>query len=56
MMSTISIAHAQKLGLKINTLDRFLDIEGMGGGWIPYSGYVEVQLDIPGISAFQEDV
>ena len=30
MMSTISSAHAKKLGLKINTLHRFLDIEGTG--------------------------
>ena len=56
MISTISEAHTKKLGLKIKTLDRFLDIEGTGGGWVPYNSYVEVQLDISGIAAFKEDV
>ena len=55
-MSTISETHTKKLGLKINALDRCLDIEGIGGGQIPYSGYVEVQLDIPGNATFKEDV
>ena len=56
MMSTISEAHARKLGLKHHVLDRISDIEGRGGGWVPYHGYVEVQLDIPWIAAFREDV
>ena len=56
VMSTISEAHTKKLGLKIKTLDRILDIQGTGEGQVPYSRYVEVQMDIPGIATFKEDV
>ena len=33
-----------------------MDIEGLEEGWVPYSGYVEVQLDIPRIATFKGDV
>ena len=56
MMSTISENHIKKLGLKINALDRFLVMEGIRGGWVPYSSYVEVQLDILKSANFKEDV
>ena len=56
MISTISEAHTKKLGFKIKTMDRFLDKEGTGGRQVPYNGYVEVQLNIPGTVTFKEDV
>ena len=42
-MSTITISQAKKMGLKIQSLENMLDIEGGGGIAIPYIGYVEVQ-------------
>ena len=33
-----------------------LDIEGSGGVTVPYIGYVEVNLKIPEIKAYEEDV
>ena len=44
------------MGLKINSLDQFIDIEGSGGISVPYIGYVEVNLKIPEIKAYEEDV
>ena len=37
-------------------LDRLLELEGTGGSSIPYLGYVEVNLQMPGIRVFNEDV
>ena len=48
--SGVSLKLAKKLGLKIYQLDTLLDIEGFGGNDIPYLGYVEVQLQVKGIS------
>ena len=55
-MSTITISQARKLGLQIQELEGLLDIEGGGGIAIPYIGYVEVNLQIPEIQAYNEDV
>ena len=41
--------------LKIESLDNLLHIEGSGGISIPYIGYVEVNLKIPEIPAYDED-
>ena len=43
------------MGLKINSLDKLLDIEGSGGISVPYIGYGEVNLKIPKIKAYDED-
>ena len=43
-MSTITISQARKMGLKINSLDQVIDIEGSGRISVPYIGYVEVNL------------
>ena len=42
--------------LKVHTLDRLLELEGTRGPAIPYFGYVEVNLQIPGIWGYNEDV
>ena len=57
-ISTITIEFVKQLGLKIHQLDRILKFETTGGGDIPYTGYVdvEVNLKIPEIKAFNEDV
>ena len=44
------------MGLKIQHLHTLLDLEGMGGLEIPYEGYVELNLDIPKVKGFKEDV
>ena len=53
--SGISLRLAKKLGLKIYQLDTLLDIEGFGGNDVPYLGYVEVRLQVKGISGMDED-
>ena len=40
----------------IHQLDRILKLETTGGGDIPYMGYVEVNLKIPEIKSFNEDM
>ena len=47
---------AQKLGLTIDKSDKLLQIEATGGGYAPYLGHIEVNLKIPEIKAFNEDV
>ena len=54
-MSTITISQAKKMGLKIQSLENMLDIEGGGGIAIPYIGYVQVQLQIHEIKNYKEN-
>ena len=54
-MSTITISQARKMKLKIESFDKLLDIEGSGGVSVPYIGYVEVNLKIPELPAYDED-
>ena len=51
----ISLKLVQELGLKIFQLKSLLEIEGLGGIDVPYLGYVEVRLRIPGVPGFDED-
>ena len=37
-------------------LQTILDLEVTGGGDVPYEGYVELNLDIPEVAKFKEDV
>ena len=55
-ISTITVEFGKQLGLKIHQLDRILKFETTGGGDIRYMGYVEVNLKIPEIKAFNEDM
>ena len=55
-MTTIRIEFVKELRLKIHHLDRILKFETTGRGNIPYVEYVEVNLKIPEIKAFNEDV
>ena len=45
-----------KLNLESKQLQSILRIEGSGGLEVPYLGYVEVQLKIPEVRAFNHDV
>ena len=55
-VSSISAQFCKELTLQIQPLDQLLELEGMGGAAIPYLGFVEVNLQIPGIRNYNEDV
>ena len=46
----------EDLDLKIQPLGWLLELEGTGGAAIPYLGFVEVNLQLPGIRGYNEDV
>ena len=46
----------KELDLEIQPLGRLLELEGTGGAAIPYLGFVEVNLQIPGVRRYNEDV
>ena len=43
-------------GISIHLLDNSLQLEGMGGFGLPYLGFVAVNLRIPQIAKFDEDI
>ena len=53
-ISAMTEKFARKLKLKIHQLQQLLNIEGTGGGSVPYKGYVEVLLEVPEIPEFKE--
>ena len=55
-LSSITKTRVKELGLKVQQLHTFLDLEGTVGLEIPYEGYVELNLDIPEVKGFKEDV
>ena len=55
-ISSISDKFAKLLKLPINKLETLLDLEPMGEGSVPYEGYVEVRMQVPGVAAFDLDV
>ena len=55
-MSTISAKLCEELDLEIQPLGQLLELEGTGGAAIPYLGFVEVNLQIPGVRRYNEDV
>ena len=52
----LPISLAKTLKLEIKSLKTILDLEGTGGLLIPYLGYIEMQLKIPEVKAFDRDV
>ena len=55
-ISSISKSFAEKLGLPFRQLESLLEIEGSRGIDVPYLGYTEVNLKVPGVKAFNEDI
>ena len=55
-MSAMVKSFAKELRLEIKPLKTILDIEGTGGGIVPYYGYVECRLKLPQIEKFDVDV
>ena len=45
----------KKLKLKIHHLDTLIEAEATGGSLVPYTGYVEARLSIPGIKAMSQN-
>ena len=56
MISMMSKGYCDEHSYEIQPLDRMVPIEGSGGVDVPYLGYVEVRMHIPGISSFDQDV
>ena len=54
-LSTMSEALVQALKLPIHKLNTLIEAEVSGGSTIPYVGYVEARLKIPGITATNKD-
>ena len=55
-VSTISAKLCKELDLEIQPLGQLLELEGTGGAAIPYLRFVEVNLQIPGVRRYNEDV
>ena len=55
MVSQITLSLAKTLRLKIYQLNQIIPMEGAGGINVPYIDYVEAHLQIPEVSAFNED-
>ena len=55
-VSTISARLYEELDLEIQPLGQLLELEGTGGAAIPYLRFVEVNLQIPGVRRYNEDV
>ena len=55
-VSSISSWFCDLLALEVHLLRRLLELESTGGSVIPYLAYVEVNLQIPGIKSYNEDI
>ena len=55
MISMMSKVYCDENGYEIQNLDYLVPIEGSGGADVPYLGYVEVRMHIPGNSSFEQD-
>ena len=54
-VATIAAPFVKELGLEIYPMQSMLKVEAAGGGLIPYEGYVEVELSVPGLENFKMD-
>ena len=54
-LSTISESLVTALKLPVHKLNTLIEAEVSGGGTVPYVGYVEARLKIPGIKAMNKD-
>ena len=55
-VSSVSSGFCKWMTLKVHPLDSLLELESIRGLAIPYLGYVEVNLQIPCIWGYNEDV
>ena len=54
-LSTMLESLVQALKLPVHKLNTLIEAEASGGGVIPYVGYVEARLAIPGIEKMDKD-
>ena len=54
-LSALPESLVRKLKLQIHSLNTIIGAEAMGGSLVPYFGYVEANLSIPGIKAMNKD-
>ena len=52
----LSMVFAKHHGLPIWQLQQLLDFEGFGSMDIPYIGYTQIQLQIPGVKDYDKDI
>ena len=52
----MSKGYCDEQGYEIQCLDWLVPIEGSGGADVPYLGYVQVRMQIPGNNSFDQDV
>ena len=55
-MSAMTKSFAKALELELKSLNSILEMEGAGGGKVPYHRYVECRLNLPQIEKFDQDV
>ena len=55
-VSYMSREYSENHGYEIKPLDNIISISGSGGSEVPYIGYVEANLKIPEIKAYNQDV
>ena len=55
-ISAVSMVFVEHHGLPIWQLQQLLDFEGFGGVEVPYIGYTQLQLKIPGIKDYDKDI
>ena len=55
-ISAVSMAFVKCHGLPIWQLQQLLDFEGFGGVDIPYIGYTQIQLRIPGVEDYDKHI
>ena len=53
-LSQITKAYARFLGLSIRPIRSAFTLEGAGGIQVPYEGFVEANLKMPDVQAFDE--
>ena len=56
MISMMSKDYCYEHGYKIQPLEHLVPIEGSEGASVPFLGYVEIRMHIPGINSFDKDV
>ena len=56
MILMMSKGYCDEHWYEIQPLGQLVPIEGSGGVDVPYLGYVEVRMHIPGINSFDQDV
>ena len=54
-VSSVSSQFCEELALEFQLLGQLLKLEGTGSSTIPYLGFMEVNLQIPGIQHYNED-